>query len=138
MRWEDQGRQQHGRFGHGTAPPKDKTNATESDPMFESSTYAPRIQAIAHTAFANMPRKERYRHSITFDKQRLAQLREAMTAWIGARSLTDAAFEDKFVDRFTGNVAIAKLRAAAENGQNPPGFGQSLSRTCRRDARRRP
>jgi hypothetical protein len=61
-----------------------------------------------------MPRKEWYRQTITFDNTRLAQLREAMTAWISAHALTDAVFGAQLVDHFTGNAAIAKLRAAAE------------------------
>ena len=36
-----------------------------------------------------------------------------MTAWIGARSLSHAAFEEHLVDPSTSNAAIEKLRAAA-------------------------
>jgi hypothetical protein len=36
-----------------------------------------------------MPRKDRGRAAVSFDRQRLEQLRAAMTAWIGARSLSN-------------------------------------------------
>jgi hypothetical protein len=38
----------------------------------------------------------------------------AMTAWIGARSLSQAAFEERFIVPSTSSAAVGNLRAAAE------------------------
>jgi hypothetical protein len=51
---------------------------------------------------------------VSFDARRLGQLRQAMTAWTGARSLSDAAFRARFLDPSTSGAAVGKLRAAAE------------------------
>ena len=106
MSWEDQGRQEHMWFGHGTAPAKAKPVSGDGVPS--------RIDAVAHSALANMPRVNRGRATAWFDRGRLQQLRTAMTAWIGARSLGDAAFADRFMGPAAGSVATGRLRAAAE------------------------
>jgi hypothetical protein len=117
MSWEDQGRQYHQWFGHGTAPKGDEPSEAGSDPMFDADNVEARIDAIARSALAHMPRKDWHRGSVSFDRQRLERLRTAMTAWIGARSLTDAAFEEHFVNPLTSSIAIGKLRAAAEGAR---------------------
>ncbi len=115
MRWADQGRQEHGWFGHGTAPQGNEPPKDGSGIIFDPDNFEPRIDAIAHSAVAHMPRVDWPRENVSFDQQRLERLRQAMTAWIGARSLNHAAFEDTFVDPSTSNAAIEKLRAAAES-----------------------
>jgi hypothetical protein len=64
MSWEDRGRDEDGRFGHGTAPPK---------------IIGPRIDAIACSAVANLPRGDRHRESASFDPQGRQRLRTATT-----------------------------------------------------------
>ena len=114
MSWEDQGRQDHEWFGHGTAPPRDKASEGGADAMFNPGSFERRIDAIAHSALAHMPRADRRRDVVAFDRQRLARLRKVMTAWMDARCLSDAAFAERLVDPATGNAAVRKLRAAAE------------------------
>lgn len=60
--------------------------------MFSVGNVAPRIDAIAHAALAHMPRKDWHRHAVSFDQQRLEHLQKAISAWIGASSLTNAVF----------------------------------------------
>jgi hypothetical protein len=63
MSWEDQGRQEHGWFGHGTAPPRDEPLKDRAGGMFDPDNVAARIDAIAHAAIAHMPRADRHRES---------------------------------------------------------------------------
>ena len=114
MSWEDQGRQYHMWFGHGEAPPKDKPSEADTDDLFKPNNVGSRIDAIAHSALAHMPPADRRRTVTSFDSQRLERLRRAMTAWIGARSLSDATFAAKLTHPATGSAAIGKLRAAVE------------------------
>lgn len=114
MSWEDQGRQYHGWFGHGTAPAGGEPPTGGAGAIFAPGNLAARIDAIGYSAVAHMPRVDRHRDSVAFDRVRLERLRGAMTAWMSARSLSDAAFGDRFVDPSTSGAAIHKLRAAAE------------------------
>lgn len=114
MSWEDQGRQYHGWFGHGMAPAGDEPPKGGAGTMFDPANVAARIDAIAYSAVAHMPRTDRHRDSVAFDRPRLERLRTAMTAWMGARPLSQAAFGERFVDPSTSGAAIEKLRAAAE------------------------
>lgn len=114
MSWEDQGRQFHGWFGDGTAPPKPEPPTNGAASIFDPGAYEARIDAVAYAAVAHMPQADRQRQAASFDRQRLENLRTAMMAWIGVRSMTDAAFAERLLDPSTGNKAIGLLRAAAE------------------------
>ncbi len=117
MSWEDQGRQHHMWFGHGTAGSKDKLPKAGVDPLFAAGNVELRIDAVALGALMHMPRKDWHRSVLSFNRQRLERLRTAMTAWIGVRSLSHAAFEAKLVDPLTSNNAIKEFRAAAKGAQ---------------------
>ena len=82
--------------------------------MFDTGNFAPRIDAIAHTALAHLPRADWHREVVSFDRDRQERLRKAMTAWIGARSLSQAAFGERLVAPSTSGAVIEKLRAAAD------------------------
>lgn len=115
--WQDQGRQYHMWFGHGTAGLNGKLPKAGSDPTFEPGNIGKRIDAVAHGALMHMPRKDWHRTVLSFDGQHLDRLRTAMTAWIGARALNNAAFEAELVDPLTSDSAINALRAAAKGAQ---------------------
>lgn len=117
MSWEDQGRQDHGWFGHGTAPAGGEPPKGGAGTMFDPANVAARIEAMGRSAVAHMPRADRHRDNATFDNARLERLRTAMTAWIGARSLSQAAFAERFVNPSTSGAAIDQLRAAAEGAR---------------------
>jgi hypothetical protein len=112
--WKDQGRQDHGHFGHGKASQTNKPSRGGSDPLFDAGNIGYRIDAIAHTALAHMPRGNRHRSGASFNPQRLERLRTVMAAWGAARSLSDGAFEERFVDASISSAVVGKLRAAAE------------------------
>lgn len=101
-------------FGSGTASTKNTPPAAKPDAMFGSGGVGPRIDAVAHSALANMPRKDRSRATVSFNRQRLEQLRAAMMARIGARSLSNATFAGRLVDGAASGATAEQLRAAAE------------------------
>lgn len=104
MSWEDQGRQEHGYFGHGTG-----TGTTK-----KVGGLADRIPWTAHASLMQIPRKDWHNGAATFDAQRLKRLQTAMGAWIGARSLSREKFEKRLVGGSASDAAIDGLRAAAE------------------------
>jgi hypothetical protein len=75
MSWEDQGRQYHMWFGHGTAPAKGEASEMERNDLFGPGNFGPRIDAIAHSARAHMLPADRRRSAAAFDPQRLGNLR---------------------------------------------------------------
>ncbi len=108
MSWEDQGRQAHGWFGHGTAV------ESQPEPIFEPAGLERRIDTVAHGAQMHLPRKDWHRSAIAFDGRRLEQIRRAMLAWVAARGFDDATFAARFADPRASDAAIQVLRAAAD------------------------
>ena len=115
MSWEDQGRQYHGWFGDGKAPPRDADE--HADALFDPENVMARIDAIGYAAVASLPVADRRRDSAIFDDQRLDDLRRVMASWMGARALTPAAFAARFADPPASDAAIEALRAATEGAR---------------------
>ena len=69
MSWEDQGRQGHGWFGHGSAPGAGANTQPDSgaDALFDPTNSSDRFDAIAHAAIANLSAADRNRGSASFD-----------------------------------------------------------------------
>jgi hypothetical protein len=110
MSYETQGRQEHGWFGHGTAP---KTSADDqkdgqSGALFDPANQNVRFAAIAHAAIASLPAGLRTRSAARFDQKRLAQFTRLMTD-LAAGKAPDIAVND---------AALGKLRQAAELAGN--------------------
>ena len=86
MSWETQGRQEHGWFGSGSDP-----SAGGGAPA-DAAALAHRIDAVAHTVVAHLPRRERGHVAVTFGGNALGQLRNALPlgpvrhGWIGRPS----------------------------------------------------
>jgi hypothetical protein len=129
MGWEDQGRQGHGWFGNGTAPATNSSSEGRAATMFDSANTAQRIDAIVHSAVAHMPRGDRHRRSVAFDRSRLERLRTAMTAWMSARSLSQAAFRERFIGPSTSDAAIERASCSGReyaNSHHARRFGRCL------------
>ena len=82
--------------------------------MFTPGSLPARIDAVAHGALPHLPRADWLRGAASFNQERLAQLHTAMTPWIGASTLSDAAFGARFTAPMTSAAAIEKLRAATD------------------------
>jgi hypothetical protein len=81
MSWEDQGRQEHGWFGNGTAPKKFAVAAGARE-IFGRNELAQRIRAVAYGALGALPRALRARLAAQYDAGSLARLTEVMTATV--------------------------------------------------------
>jgi hypothetical protein len=114
MTWEDQGRQDHGWFGHGTAPVTTDQTDGSADKLFDPANKAGRFAAIAHAAIADLPRAERGRSAASFDSKRLAQFTSLMAVLSGNKRLELAALGCIAADGET----IGKLRQAAALASN--------------------
>jgi hypothetical protein len=110
--WEDQGRQQHGWFGSGTAPQQFEDT---SDPgaMFGPGGLAARIQAVGRGAIGALPAKLRAPAAAQQDAGNLARLTEAMTAWAGGTGLSASAFAERFFGRTADDPVARTLHGAA-------------------------
>jgi hypothetical protein len=102
--WETQGRQEHGWFGHGTGP----GGASVVGDLAE------RVAWTAHVSLMGLPRQDWRNTAAASDGQRVQRLQTAMAAWIGARSLSRAEFEKRFIGSVVSDAAIDSVRASAE------------------------
>jgi hypothetical protein len=110
MSWEDQGRQQYGWFGHGTAPTK-PGGASDTD-LFGPDGRAQRIRAVAYGAVAALPPAMRSQAAAQNDSGGLDRLTSVMTAWSQAARLDDNTFAAHFLGRAGDDPVAGKLREA--------------------------
>ena len=111
MSWEDQGRQYHMWFGHGTSADKAKKAAPGSSVVGQST--ADRVLALAYGALASLPAAQRRQAEAQYNNGTLPRLKEAMTAWLRATALTQAAFAGRLFGRSADDPVIWSLHDAA-------------------------
>jgi len=106
MSYETQGRQEHGWFGHGTAPASstDPKQDGSADALFDPANQTARFEAIARAAVASLPQAMRGRSAASFDQKRLGQFTTLMTNLASGKA-SDVAVSD---------ATLGKLRQAAE------------------------
>lgn len=112
MSWQDQGRQEHGRFGTGTAGKAGIDRAGRGTGEAPSE-LGQRIDALGHSVVAHVPRAGRGHAALTFDDRALGRLRSVLTAWSGGSGLSRDAFRQRFLDPYTGDETVDLLRSAA-------------------------
>src|SRR6185437_14241818 len=95
MSWEDQGRQEHGWFGHGTAPTK--ANGTADPPA--AGELSNRIQAVAYGAIGALPSGVRAHAERQYKAGALADLTDAMANWTAGAKLGEAEFARRILGR---------------------------------------
>jgi len=108
MSWEDQGRQDHGEFGHGTSahPAGYRTD--------DESELSKNAFQVSHCIVASLPQKLRQRAESQKEHSGTARrLRETLVAWAKGRRLNDDAFARVFFDRTADNPVEVKLRKDA-------------------------
>lgn len=111
MSWEDQGRQEHGWFGHDTAP--DKGKQTAPDPSVLGQSEADRALALAYGALASLPPAQRRQVEAQYHNGTLPRLREALTAWLRATALDRASFGSRLFGRSADDPVVRDLHRAA-------------------------
>jgi hypothetical protein len=78
MSWEDQGRQYHMWFGHGTA--SDKSKQAGADPSVTGKSPTDRVLALAYGAIALLPKTQRRQAEAQYHDGVLRRLTETMAA----------------------------------------------------------
>lgn len=111
MSWEDQGRQYHMWFGHGTAADKAKQSAPGSSVVGKGT--ADRVLALAYGAMASLPPAQRRQVEAQYHNGTLPRLKEAMTAWLRATALNQAAFGSRLFGRSADDPVVRDLHMAA-------------------------
>ena len=111
MGWEDQGRQEHGWFGHGTAP--DKGKQTAPDPSVLGQSEADRALALAYGALGSLPPAQRRQVEAQYGNGTLPRLKEALTAWLRATALDGASFGSRLFGRSADDPVVRDLHSAA-------------------------
>ena len=111
MSWEDQGRQYHMWFGHGTAQVNSKPAAP--DPSVTALSPADRASALAYGVVGSLPPGQRKLIEGQYHTGTLPKLKEALTAWMRATQLGLAAFAPWFLGRSADDPVATKLYEAA-------------------------
>ena len=123
MSWEDQGRQEHGWFGHGTAPPKLKPDGSDRGGRFGPDGLDQRLRAMGHTAIAAVPRTLRHHQAASYKGPALDQLVTTMHGWVRGLLLDRAEFAKRYFGRGVSDPMVdhlwqaAKFAATARNEQ---------------------
>ena len=113
--WVYQGRQGHGYFGTGTAPKDDDDSDTDAgaNDLFRPGNAGQRVDYAASSLIMHVPRNDRGRRASVVSDSARANLKTAVTAWYGARSLSRDAFRTQFFDPYTSDDVVDRLRSAA-------------------------
>ncbi len=111
MSWEDQGRQYHMWFGHGTAGNTGMKAASGSSVVGQST--ADRVLALAYGALALLPAAQRRQAEAQCQNGTLPRLKEAMTAWLRATALDQATFAARLFGRSADDPVVQSLHSAA-------------------------
>lgn len=112
MSWQEQGRQTHGWFGHGTAPAK--LQNAPSDTSSTEKSKGDSVLALAYGALAALPAAQRARAEAQFQGTNLSGFRQAMEAWMRGNRMDQATFADRFFGRSADDPIAQTLRNAAD------------------------
>ncbi len=111
--WMYQGRQSHGWFGNGTAPKDGNDDVAGANELFRPSNASERVDAAAHLIIANIPRNERGQWSYAASDAGRDRLKTAVAAWYGASAMNRDAFRMQFLNPYTSDETVDRLRGAA-------------------------
>jgi hypothetical protein len=110
--WVYQGRQGHGYFGTGTAPKDDDSgNDAEVYDLFRPANAGQRVDYVASSLIMHVPRNDRGRRNSAASDSARANLKTAVAAWYGARSLSRDAFRSQFLDPYTSDEVMTACAA---------------------------
>lgn len=110
--WENQGRQEHGWFGHGVAPEKPK--GADPGALSTNASRDDLAAALAYGAIASVPAGQRARAEASFQGRNLTAFREAILAWMRGTGMEPEMFADHFFGRSADDPVVQALRDAAK------------------------
>ncbi len=108
--WQNQGRQEHGWFGHGTGP--GQAAAPSEGGLFGPGHIEERTAAVSLASLAALPRSLRGQAGMLHEFGAAKRLEKLLTRWSGAMRLNEAAFAGHFFDRSPDDRAVQALHAA--------------------------
>ena len=126
MSWEDQGRQRHGWFGHGTSLAGPSPGSDGQGVGREA--VADRMRAVAHGALGALPASLRMGAGAWLDAGTLSRLEVVLAAWGLGEGLTPGEFAGRFLGRAADDPIVAALqgvRADAGTGAGDAGRGRA-------------
>jgi hypothetical protein len=109
--WMYKGRQSHGWFGSGTAPPK---APAAPDGLFDPSNAAARVDDVAGRLKSQLPETKREFPGAEFDAAARTRLKTSVAAWYGASALSRDAFRDRLLPWYVSDATVDHLRNAAK------------------------
>ncbi len=108
-----QGRQSHGWFGSGTAPPKLPSALDSQNDIFDPANVAGRVDFVARNLVSQLPPSRQEFQGAKFDEAARKRLKTSVAAWYGASALTRDAFRDRLLPWYVSDSIVNNLRAAA-------------------------
>jgi hypothetical protein len=108
-----QGRDEKGRFGNGTSPHSDETDAGSTS-AGGSGDLLPRIRAVVYGAVGHLSPSERAKYTAHLDHGGLLKLSESLLAWSRESTLDRDTFRERFLGGAGSDEAVDHLRKAAE------------------------
>ena len=116
MSWQEQGRQEHGWFGHGASSLQQNDTTDGDASLFGFGGFNKRMSAVAYGAIASLPPALRAQAARQLNTHIVTQLIEVMAAWTRGIKLDQASFAKHFFGRDADDPVVAKLRSAAQGG----------------------
>ena len=113
MSWEDQGRQEHGWFGSGTAPTTDNESGSSAAGLFRPGQLDQRIQAVIYGAAGALPASARKHAAAPPNAAALERLTGLMKVWGRGARMDQASFVEHFFGWSADDPVAARLRKAA-------------------------
>ncbi len=112
--WIYQGRQSHGWFGNGTAPEDGTGKASAgANRLFDHANAGQRVDYSVAGIIGHAPRGDRKRWASALNDLAQDRLKTAVAAWYGASALSRDAFRTRFLDPYTSDETVDRLRRAA-------------------------
>jgi hypothetical protein len=118
--WQDQGRQEHGWFGNGTASARLRRQAGD-DLLFESDGHAKRATSIVRGSVAAVPRSMRMKVAVRFDPAVVERTGALVRRWAAGRHMSDTGFAAHFLGRAGDDPVAQALRRAARRADQARG-----------------
>lgn len=109
--WQYQGRQEHGWFGHGTAP--DRADYATYNQSVVRASIEDRVSGLVHGAIGALPASLRGRIESQYQHETLPRLKEALAAWIRGARLEPDVFASRFLGRAGDDPVARDLHSAA-------------------------
>ena len=112
--WVYQGRQSHGWFGTGTGPHSNGSAEAQADELFQPTGTSKRVDYAASSIIMHVARGDRVRWESAVNDAAREKLRAIIPVWYNASTLSRNAFRAQFLDPYTSDEIVDRLRSVAK------------------------